>query len=113
MPPKQLIKQTQHGATPQTNSLSNGFPLLQLSMLNKGKIAPAPLVAMHVASDRGEAHTDVLPDSGADICAASHQFVAALGEHMDNLAQSKITPQAVNGTILQPLGMVPDVKFTL
>ncbi len=44
---KQPIKQAQHGATPQTNALSSGFPLLQLSMLNKGKIAPAPLVAMH------------------------------------------------------------------
>ena len=81
---KQPIKQAQHGATPQTNALSSGLPLLQLSMLIKGKIAPAPLVAMHVASDRGEAHIDVLPDSGADICAAGPQFVAALGEHMDN-----------------------------
>ncbi len=62
------------------------FPLIQLSMINKGKIALAPIVTMHIASDHREALIDVLPDSGADICAAGPQFVAVLGEHIDNLA---------------------------
>jgi len=47
---------------------------------------------MHVPSCHGEASIEVLPDSGADICAAGHQFVATLGgRYMDNLAQSNIT----------------------
>jgi hypothetical protein len=52
-----------------------------------------------VATCHGQANIDILPDSGADICAAGPQFVKTLGEYMDNLAESDVAPKAVNGTI--------------
>ena len=53
----------------------------------------------------GQANIAILLNPGADICAAGPQFVKALGEHMDNLAD------AVNGSTLHPIGKIPDVSF--
>ena len=100
------------GTSPQANILTlppHDLPLVQLSNTT---LAHAPTIKMHVATCHGQADIHVLPDSGADICAAGPQFVTALGEYLDNLAHSDVTPRAVNGTTLQPLGMIPDVKFT-
>ena len=66
---------------------------------------------MHVATCHGQANIDILPDSGADICAAGTQFVKALGEHLDNLAHSDVVPRAVNGATLHPVGKIPNVMF--
>ena len=56
----------------------------------------------------GQASLEILPDSGADICAAGPQFVHSLGENMDNLAHSQVSPRA---SILDPVGMIPNVSF--
>ena len=63
---------------------------------------------MKVTTCNGEANIMVLPDSEADICAAGPQVVRALGEHMDNLAHSNVTPRAVNSCLL---GKIPDATF--
>ncbi len=68
---------------------------------------------MQVTTLHGQADLDVLPDSGADICAAGPGFVKSLGEHMDNLAKSDVTPRAVNGSMLHPLGKIPKVNFKI
>ena len=97
----------QHGASPQTNTLTtilSDLPLVQLSNLGKGSITPAPTVRMHVTTRNGQADVSILPDSGADICAAGPLFVAALGEHMDNFAHSDVAPRAVNGATLHLVG---------
>ena len=65
---------------------------------------PAPTVLLHARALNGEADIDVLPDSGANICAAGTQFLAKLGEDKDNLDPSDIKPQAVNGVTMKPLG---------
>ncbi len=80
------------------------MPLIQVSNISNTSIARAPTVTMQVTTLHGQADLDVLPDSGADICAAGPDFVKSLGEHMDNLAKSDVTPRAVNGSILHPLG---------
>ena len=64
---------------------------------------------MKVSTPCGEATLQVLPDSGADICAAEPQLVHALGEHMD----STVTPKAVNGSLLHPAGRIPNIVFDL
>ena len=52
----------------------------------------------------------VLPDSGADISAAGQTIVSILGHHLDNLAPSKISPGAVNGAYIKPVGKIPACK---
>ena len=66
---------------------------------------------MQVTTDNGQADIEILPDSGADICAAGPSFVQLLGEHLDNLAHSNVAPKAVNGSVLHPLGKIPGVAF--
>ncbi len=66
---------------------------------------------MQVATCMGQASLDILPDSGTDICAAGPQFVHALGECMNNLAHSNVSPRAVNGSILDPVGKIPNIAF--
>ena len=48
-----------------------------------------------------------LPDSGADICVAGIALLQQLHEHPDNLLPSTITPRAVNGTTMNPIGKLP------
>ena len=65
---------------------------------------PAPTVLLHARALNGEADIDILPDSGANICAAGTQFLAKIGERKDNLDHSDIKPQAANGHTMKPLG---------
>ena len=101
---------------PQTNSLrlhhTSDHPA-QLSNLKSLSSEPAPTIRMQVVSPNGQASMEVLPDSGADICAAGPDFIRALGEHMDNLAVSNVVPRAVNGTSMRPAGKLPGVMFQI
>ena len=54
----------------------------------------------------------MLPDSGADISAAGTEILCHLNEHVDNLLPSRITPRAVNGAKMHPIGKLP-VKLKL
>ena len=65
---------------------------------------PAPTVALHAKALNGEADVQVLPDSGANICAAGVQFLTKLGELEDNIGDSDVEPQTVNGKTMKPLG---------
>ena len=98
---------------PHTGSLS--VPIIPATISNVGSVpfSPAPKITVQAASSYGRAYIEALPDSGADVCAAGPSFVYALGEHIDNLAFSDVTPRAVNGTTLQPIGKIPKVTFTL
>jgi len=49
----------------------------------------------------------MLPDSDADLSAVGREFLTRLGEHVDNLPSFGITPQAVNGATMTPLGKLP------
>ena len=102
-------------STSQMNTLSTNppteLPLVQLTHVERGSINPAPTVKMQVTTSNGQADIRILPDSGADICAAGPTFVQALGEHMNNLAHSDVAPKAVNGSTLRPLGKIPNVVF--
>ena len=98
---------------PQTKTLTvNDLPLIQLSELPGKSIVPVPTISMHIYTCNGQASFDILPDSGADISAAGPQFVQALGECMDNLAESSVTPKEVNGSILEPVEKIPNVAFS-
>ncbi|XP_064384829.1 uncharacterized protein LOC135333732 [Halichondria panicea] len=100
--------------SPRANTLrTSELPFLQLSNANAGSITPAPTIRMKVTTCHGETYTSVLPDSGADICAAGPDLVHALNEDMDNLADSNVTPKAVNGSLLHPAGKLPGVQFQI
>lgn len=51
--------------------------------------------------------------TSADICEAGLDFVHSLGEHIDNLVTQTLLPRAVNGSLLQPIGKLPEVRFHL
>ena len=72
-----------------------------------GEIEHAPTIKVHIASLNGMALLDLLPDSGADISVAGIGTLSRLNELQDNLLPSKLTPQAVNGTSMQPIGKLP------
>ena len=59
-----------------------------------------------MTSSERTALVTVLPDSGADISAAGQTIVGMLGHHLDNLAPSEISPQAVNGACMKPVGKI-------
>lgn len=42
---------------------------------------------------------------------AGPHFVRVLGEHMDNIAHFDVTPRAVNGSTLHPVGKIPNVTL--
>ena len=112
---KQPPRGTKPMATPSANTLSASddgkLPFIQLSNTNAGSSTPAPTICMKVTSHNGQASIRVLLDSGADICAAELDLVRALNENMDNLADSNITPRAVNGSLLHPIGKLPDQQL--
>ena len=68
---------------------------------------PAPTIGVHMSSLNGQATIQALPDSGADICVAGTAFLQQLREHPDNLLPSVITPRAINGTTMSPIGKLP------
>ena len=65
---------------------------------------PAPTISVRMTSSKRTALVTVLPDSGADISAARQTIVGLLGHYLDNLAPSEISPRAVNGACMKPLG---------
>jgi len=85
-------------STPQINSSK---------VINPSKHEPAPTIQVHMSSLNGQATVQVLPDSGADISVASISLLDCLQEHPDNLLSSDITPRAVNGTKMHPIGKLP------
>ena len=90
-----------------TNPQANGLHTHLLNITSK----PAPKIQLTVTSLNGKASLPVLPDSGADICAAGIDFLQALGESPDNLATSDTIPKTVSGHLIHPLGKLPNVKF--
>ena len=46
----------------------------------------------------------VLPDSGADICAAGFDFLKTIKKQSKDLASSDVRPEAVNGQRMNPIG---------
>ena len=68
---------------------------------------PAPSIDVSMSSLNGQATVRVLLDSGADVSVAGELLLSFLREHPDNLLPSNITPSAVNGTRMRPIGRVP------
>ena len=79
---------------------------------NSEAIESAPTIRVHISSLNGKTEIEALPDSGADLSVAGEATLTRLGEHKDNLLMSTITPCAVNGSKMQPLGKLP-VTITL
>ena len=73
---------------------------------------PAPTISIQLSSLNSSCHTEVLPDSGADISAAGEQLLHLLNDHVHNLLPSEIIPQTVNWQKMYPLGYLP-VTFTI
>ena len=48
-----------------------------------------------------------MPDSGANISAASTAILKHLNKHVDNLLSSNTIPKAANGTKIHPVGKLP------
>lgn len=97
---------------PQTQKRPSIRHLTISNIKNVTATEPAPLIRIQITSSNGSTDFNVLPDSGADISAAGKEVLQHLNEHVDNLCPSPVTPKAVNGTKLYPLGKIP-VKFHL
>jgi len=67
-------------------------------------IDPAPTIKVHLRTHHGSCHTQVLPDSGADISAAGEHVLPLLNEYKDNLLPSEFTPRAANGQSIHAIG---------
>ena len=80
---------------------------IQLYNIIGSKAEPAPTISVQMTSSERTALVTVLPDSGADISAAGQTIVGMLGHHLDNLAPSEISPRAVNGACMKPVGKIP------
>ena len=70
-------------------------------------VDPAPTIDVAMSSLNGQATVRVLPDSGADVSVAGTVLLEHLREHPDNLLPSDVTPRAVNGTRMRPIGRFP------
>ena len=82
-------------------------PEVNTSSVSDTGFESAPTIMVSIASLNGRAMVEVLPDSGADVCAAGVSLLEHLQELTDNLLPSRITPRAVNGSVMQPLGKLP------
>ena len=71
------------------------------------KAEPAPTIMVQMTSASRTMPVTVLPDSGADISAAGQALTGILGLYVDNLTPSEISPRAVNGACMKPLGKIP------
>ena len=80
---------------------------LQLYTIKERKAEPAPTIMVQISSSTGTRYIEVLPDSGADISAAGQGILKVLGQHIDDILPSNISPRTVNGTSMIPLGRVP------
>ena len=68
---------------------------------------PAPTILIGMSALNGSCTFPVLPDSGADISVAGLAMLECLNEHPDNLLSSSVTPRAVNGSTMSPIGKLP------
>jgi len=79
---------------------------------NAHYIEPAPTIEVHISNPNGSATIKALPDSGADISLASTDVVQLLGDHLDNLLPSLVTPRTISGHKMTLLRRLP-VTITL
>ena len=70
------------------------------------KTAAAPTIQVKITHNNKTLPCTVLPDSGADICAAGADFLGKIGMKPDQLNDSKMRPEAVNGQRMKPLGSI-------
>ena len=80
---------------------------LQLYNVKDAETEVAPTIMVKVTSLASTKFIQMLPDSGADISAVGQELLHHLGHHVDNLLPSSISPRAVNGTTMIPLGKIP------
>ena len=80
---------------------------IQLYNITEDQAEAAPTVKVYMSSSSGTRRVEVLPDSGADISAAGQGILSMLGQHVNNLLPSKISPRAVNGLHMTPIGKLP------
>ena len=80
-------------------------------MVKEAATEPALTIEVQVASSTDTHHLDVLPNSEADILAATKEVLEFLCQHNDNILSS-VNPRTVNGLSMIPLGRVP-VTITL
>ena len=72
----------------------------------------APTIEIQMSLLNGLTTVLTLPDSGRKISKAGQGFLHSLNEHPDNLLPSTISPQAVNGSTMHPIGKLA-VKLVL
>ena len=68
---------------------------------------PAPTILIGMSALNVSCTFPVVPDSGADISVAGLAMLECLNEHPDNLLSSSVTPRAVNGSTMSPIGKLP------
>ena len=98
----------QSSRSPQPSAYAISIPTANLSptIVSDG-FERAPTIGVHISSLNGSTDLEVLPDLGADISVAGLSTLKWLQEHGDNLLPSGITPHAVNGTSMRPMGRIP------
>ena len=94
------LQSTQHGS-----SLSEQAGLSNIHHVTS--TVPAPKLKIDITTLNGATTTAVLPDSGADISAASTSILSQLNEHIDNLLPSSVIPKSANGAEIHPVGRLP------
>ena len=80
---------------------------IQLYNIIVWKTEPVPTIAVHMSSSSSIREVEVLPDSGADIRTYQQQNRRSWKHHIDNLLPSNISPRAVNGSCMTPVGKIP------
>ena len=110
--PQNIFRPPPHSG-PATMAVRIETPVNQPPQVNTSKVVsctshePAPTIHVHMSALNGQATVQVLPDSGADISVAGKALLDHLHEHPDNLLTSDVTPRAVNGTKMHPIGKLP------
>ena len=78
----------------------------RLLVVNAMKTAAAPTIKVKITHKNKTFPCTVLPDSGADICAAGADFLGKIGMTPGQLNDSQMRPEAVNGQRMKPLGSI-------
>ena len=87
--------------------LEEGLPQVNASAVAEKAFDPASMIDVAMSSLNGQATVRVVPDSGANVSVAGELLLEHLQEHPGNLLPSGITPRAVNGTLMRPIGRLP------